>query len=86
MKVLRRVTAKALLKAIQRSAEAIPKAPLNYSKGSLKAIPSPCRCAKAATQLALLLVQDGRIADLERIASDPVYYQRLLKEYGLIQQ
>ena len=47
-----------------------------YSKGSADA-------QKVATQLALLLVQDGRIADLERIASDPVYYQRLLKEYGL---
>ena len=47
-----------------------------YSKGSADA-------QKAATQLALLLVQDRRIADLERIASDPVYYQRLLKEYGL---
>lgn len=47
-----------------------------YSKGSADA-------QKATTQLALLLVQDGRIADLERIASDPVYYQKLLKEYGL---
>ena len=47
-----------------------------YSKGSADA-------QKATTQLALLLVQDRRIADLERIASDPVYYQRLLKEYGL---
>ena len=47
-----------------------------YSKGSADA-------QKVATQLALLLVQDGRIADLERIASDPVYYQELLKEYGL---
>ena len=47
-----------------------------YSKGSADA-------QKVATQLALLLVQDRRIADLERIASDPVYYQRLLKEYGL---
>ena len=47
-----------------------------YSKGSADA-------QKAATQLSLCLVQDGRIADLERIASDPVYYQELLKEYGL---
>ena len=47
-----------------------------YSKGSADA-------QKAATRLALLLVQDGRIADLERINSDPVYYQELLKEYGL---
>ena len=47
-----------------------------YSKGSADA-------QKAATQLALLLVQDGRIADLERIASDSVYYRELLKEYGL---
>ena len=47
-----------------------------YSKGSADA-------QKAATRLALLLVQDGRIADLERINSNPVYYQELLKEYGL---
>ena len=47
-----------------------------YRKGSADA-------QKAATRLALLLVQDGRIADLERINSDSVYYQELLKEYGL---
>ena len=55
-----------------------------YSKGSAEGYSRGSADAqKAATQLALLLVQDGRIADLERIASDSVYYRELLKEYGL---
>lgn len=55
-----------------------------YSKGSAEGYSKGSAAAqKAATQLSLCLVQDGRIADLERIASDPVYYQKLLKEYGL---
>ena len=55
-----------------------------YSKGSAEGYSRGSADAqKATTRLALLLVQDGRITDLERINSDSVYYQELLKEYGL---